>query len=147
MGDTYNCIEILVSNTEKIFSLWDRGQLIVILSRTRIIKDNIFVGKNNETICVLNLMLNQRTQWCDYIKEVKRSQILNQIKILNLQLLWINPDFHFEFVIYNYHKIKLGLFILLCHKNITFMTTLYQWRVWEILLGSIIRVDTHKVLI
>ena len=46
MGDTYNCMAILVSNTEKLFSLWDRGQLIVILSRTRI-KNDIFVGPKN----------------------------------------------------------------------------------------------------
>ena len=39
MGDTYNLMEITVSDTENLFSLWDRGQLIVILSRTRIIKN------------------------------------------------------------------------------------------------------------
>ena len=67
MGDTYNLMEIPVSDTEKIFSLWDRGQLIVILSRTRIMKNNIFVGPRNEIFRGLKLMLNQRTQWCDYI--------------------------------------------------------------------------------
>ena len=45
MGDTYNCMAISVSNTEKLFSLWDRGQLIVILSRTRITKNNILLVK------------------------------------------------------------------------------------------------------
>ena len=38
MGDTYNCMAISVRDTEQLFSLCDHGQLIVILSRTRIIK-------------------------------------------------------------------------------------------------------------
>ena len=44
--------------------------MIVILSRTRIIKNTIFVGPNNGTICELKLLLTQITQWCDYIEEV-----------------------------------------------------------------------------
>ena len=62
MGDTYNCMEISVSDTEKLFSLWDRGQLIFILSCTRIMKNTLFVGKRNEKKYRLKLMLNQRTQ-------------------------------------------------------------------------------------
>ena len=65
-------MEMLVSDTEKLFSLWDRGQLIVILLRTRIMKNTIFVGPKNETICGLKLMLKQITQWCDYIEEVMK---------------------------------------------------------------------------
>ena len=42
MGDTYNRMEVLVSNIEKLFSLWDRGQFIDILLRTRIMK-NMFL--------------------------------------------------------------------------------------------------------
>ena len=33
-------------------------------------KNIILVGPKNEKICGLKLMLNQRTQWCDYIEEV-----------------------------------------------------------------------------
>ena len=62
MGDTYICMAISVSDTEKLFSLWDRGHLIVILLRTRIMKNNFFVDPNNETIHGLKLLLNQRTQ-------------------------------------------------------------------------------------
>ena len=50
MGYKYNRMEILVSDTEKIFSLWDRGQFIVILSLTRIMKNTIFVGPKNKKI-------------------------------------------------------------------------------------------------
>ena len=61
-----------MSDIEKLFLLWDCGQLIVILSRTRIMKDTIFVGPNNETMRGLKLLLTQRTQWCDYIEEVMK---------------------------------------------------------------------------
>ena len=46
-------------------------------------KNNIFVGPNNETSFGLKLLLNQRTQWYDYIKEV--------IKITN-----VNPNNNYE---------------------------------------------------
>ena len=65
MSDTYNGMEILLSDTEKIFSLWDRGQLIVILSRTRIIKNTIFIGTKNETILRFKIILDQITHWID----------------------------------------------------------------------------------
>ena len=68
MGDTYNHMEILVSDIEKLFSLWDRCQLIVILLRIRIMKNTISVGLKNETISGLKIMLTQRTKWCDYIE-------------------------------------------------------------------------------
>ena len=46
-------------------------------------KNTIFVGPKNETICVLKLLLNQRTQWCDYIEGV--------MKITN-----VNPNYNYE---------------------------------------------------
>ena len=77
MGDTYNRMVISVSDTEKLSSLWDHGQLIFILSRTRIVKNTIFVGPKNETIIGLKLLLNQRTQWYDYIEEVMKITNVN----------------------------------------------------------------------
>ena len=112
MGDTYNRIAILVSDTERLCSLWDRCQLIVVFSRTRILKNTLFVGPNNEIIRGLKLPLNQRTRWFYYIEEVIKIENVNPNKIMNLQLLLINPAFHFEFVVYHYHKINLGLFIV-----------------------------------
>ena len=70
MRDTYSRIEISVSGNEKLSLLWDRGQLIVILPRTRIIKNTIFFGPKNEAICVLKILLNKKTQWYNYIEEV-----------------------------------------------------------------------------
>ena len=50
MGATYNYMEILVSDTENLFSLWYFGQLIVILLRTRIIKNNILLVQRMKKI-------------------------------------------------------------------------------------------------
>ena len=61
MGDTYNRMAISVSDIEKIFSLWDHGQLIVISSRTRIMINTIFVGPNNGKIRGLKILFDQRT--------------------------------------------------------------------------------------
>ena len=61
-----------LSDTKKSFSLWDRGQLLVILLRTRIMKNTILVGPKNETTHGLKLLLNKRTNWCYYIEEVMK---------------------------------------------------------------------------
>ena len=70
MGDTYNRMAISVSDIQKIYSLWDKGQLVVIISRTRLMKNTIFVGQKNEIINGLKRLLTKRTQWCDYIDQV-----------------------------------------------------------------------------
>ena len=72
MGNTYNRMEILVSDIEKLFSLWDRKQLIVILSCTRVMTNTFFVGPKNKMINGLKHMLTKQIQWCDYIDEVMK---------------------------------------------------------------------------
>ena len=100
----------------ELFLLWDRGQLIIILSRARMIKNTICFCPKNETIHGLKFLLTKKI--CDVIilKNQWRSQLWTQITILNLLLLWINTDFHFKILIYHYHKIKLVLFILIATK-------------------------------
>ena len=71
---------ISVSNIEKLFSLWDRGQLIVILSQNRIIRNNISVGTKNKTIRGLKFLSNQRTQCYDYSEYVANIKNVNPYK-------------------------------------------------------------------
>lgn len=78
MGDTYTRMAVAISNLLKLFTLWDRGQLIVILSRTRLMENTIFVGPKTETIKALKNLLVQRTQWCDYISEIMSIVTLDQ---------------------------------------------------------------------
>ena len=53
-------IEISQSNTN--FKMWDKGQMIVILSRTKRAKDTIFVGDKNDNLNVLRTLLTRKTE-------------------------------------------------------------------------------------
>ena len=53
---------------------------MLFLSRTRIIKNTIFVGPKNETICGFKRLLKQRTQCCDYIAELIKTTDVNPDK-------------------------------------------------------------------
>ena len=79
MGDTLMFIAIAISKYNTDFSLWDKGQLIVILSRTKRAKNTIFVGEKQDTLNALVELLLHRTQWTDYMEDV-------------LSMVDINPD-------------------------------------------------------
>ena len=52
------------------YKLWDKGQVVVLLSRTRLAKDIIFVDSKTETVkCLVNL-IQTKTQWSDYMERV-----------------------------------------------------------------------------
>ena len=57
MGDTHHKMALSISDVQKEYSLWDRGQLIVAISRTRIMKNTIFVGNKTETIKAMKPLL------------------------------------------------------------------------------------------
>ena len=50
MGDTLPYIATTISQSDSNFHLWDKGQLVVILSRTKIAKNSIFVGSKTDTL-------------------------------------------------------------------------------------------------
>ena len=70
MGDTLVKMATSISTTDNNFSLWDKGQLVVILSRTKVGKNSIFVGQKDETLASFRMLLMKKTQWSDYIEEV-----------------------------------------------------------------------------
>ena len=70
MGDTYHLMAIAVSHRNKQLRLWGKGQLIVVISRTRLIKNTIFIGSKRDTILGLKELLLKMTQWSDYIEQV-----------------------------------------------------------------------------
>ena len=70
MGDAHHKMATSISASNKLLKLWDRGQLIAILSRTRLMKNTIFVGDKQDTIAGLKLFLTKRTQWSDYVNQV-----------------------------------------------------------------------------
>ena len=60
--------EISLANSD--FKIWDKGQLIVILTRTKRGKDTIFVGNKQDTLDALKNLLLSRTQWTDCIEHI-----------------------------------------------------------------------------
>ena len=70
MGDTYESMATMISTTDKNFSLWDKGQLIVIISRTRDPSRTVFVGNKAETLDAFRQLLLKRTQWTDFMEHI-----------------------------------------------------------------------------
>ena len=56
-GDTLNKMATSISMNNSNFELWDKGQLVVILSRTKHAKDSIFVGPKEETLSAFKQLL------------------------------------------------------------------------------------------
>ena len=54
MGDTLSQVAIEISKNNSSFALWDCAQAIVTLSRTKLGKNIIFVGDENETVEALS---------------------------------------------------------------------------------------------
>lgn len=77
MGDTLWRMATEISIHDANFKLWDKGQLIVILSRTKMARDTIFVGNIDDTIDALKELLVRRTQWTDYMEDVLRIITIN----------------------------------------------------------------------
>ena len=66
MGDTLRkvAIQVIRENCD----LWDKAQIIVALSRTKLGKDIIFVGNMEETINSIIELIQTRNQWTDYME-------------------------------------------------------------------------------
>jgi hypothetical protein len=82
MGDTLPSMATEISlSCNSNFNMWDKGQMIVILSRTKYAKDTVFVGDKNDTLAALKNLLRRKTQWTDYDME----------EVLQLITVGVNP--------------------------------------------------------
>ena len=79
MGDTLPIMATEISRDNSNFKMWDKGQMIVIVSRTMFAIYTIFVGDKNGTLAALRELLTTKTQWMDYMEDV-------------LELITINSD-------------------------------------------------------
>ena len=77
MGDTLQYMATQISTNDRNFNLWDKGQLVVILSQTKVARNSIFVGPVNDTLNALTQLLMKKTQWSDYIEKVLRLVTIN----------------------------------------------------------------------
>eukprot|EP00957_Ditylum_brightwellii_P008690 659806-Ditylum_brightwellii.AAC.1 len=66
MGDTLPKVAVEISARNNLFKIWDEGQLVVLLSRTKFTKDTIVVGDKEDTLLALRQLLARQMQWSDY---------------------------------------------------------------------------------
>ena len=102
MGDTLIKVAIEISNTDEIFKLWDKAQVIVACSRTKIGKNTIFVGDKKSTIDLLVTLIQQKNHWTDYMEKVlelvsiQRENDINDNANTYRGILDIEPVFPFR---------------------------------------------------
>lgn len=70
MGHTYDAMASEISNIDPKFGIWDKGMLVVLISRTRKPENTIFVGNKDRTLAALRRVLLSKTMWTDYVKDV-----------------------------------------------------------------------------
>ena len=70
MGDTLHKVATEISSENGNYKLWDKAQVIVLLSRTKSGKDLIFVGNQNDTIQALCTLIQISSQWTEYMEAV-----------------------------------------------------------------------------
>ena len=69
-GDTLPSTNNEISHNNGNFNMWDKGQMILILNRTRHSRDTIFVGDQNDTLAALSTLFTRKNQWIDYMEEI-----------------------------------------------------------------------------
>ena len=77
MGDTLPSIATTLALNDVHFIMWDKGQLLVIISRTKKAEDTIFVGSKEETLDALVSILRTRTQWTKHMENILRVFTIN----------------------------------------------------------------------
>ena len=79
MGDTLHKIVTEVSNRSNDFRLWDKAQAIVLLSRTRLGSNIIFVGDKMDTVDALSTLIRTTNQWMNYMEKKIQIERVNEI--------------------------------------------------------------------
>ena len=61
LGDTLSHMVTEISSMQNNFSLWDKGQFMVLLSSTKFAKNTIFVGNKTDTVnTLLNILMKKK---------------------------------------------------------------------------------------
>ena len=68
MEDTLQKVAMKV--TDLMFKLWDKGQIVVALTRTKFGKNIIVFGEKEETVEAIVRLVQIRSQWTDFMENV-----------------------------------------------------------------------------
>lgn len=70
MGSEAAAVATQLSCDDKSFELWEKGQFVVLMSRTECAKRVIFVGNKGETLAAIREIVLMTSQYDDYIQHV-----------------------------------------------------------------------------
>ena len=70
MGETIGKIVTKIDCFERAYSLGEKEQLYVLVSRVQHLKDLTFIGDKESTLLSLSQLLGRRTQWDDYMEQL-----------------------------------------------------------------------------
>ena len=91
MGDTLHKIVTEVSTEGNDFRIWDKAQAIVLLRRTRLGSNIIFVGDKSDTVNALSSLIRTTNQWMNYMENIIQMATVNdsneysQLSVFNHQ--------------------------------------------------------------
>jgi predicted GIY-YIG superfamily endonuclease len=70
LGCDFNKLATAVSASDPCYRLWEKEQVVVLLSRTFLGRHLIFVGNKNDTIEALTTLIQRRSQYSGYISHL-----------------------------------------------------------------------------
>jgi len=88
MGDTINRIATRISNVDDNYALWEKAQLLVVISRIRSLDNLTFVGPWNENMNGIRCLLNKQNLISDYV-----TQRINSLNVIGDPIALYVPQF------------------------------------------------------
>lgn len=70
MGSTLGSVACKISNTDVEYALWEKGQLVVLISRTNRFRNLIFVGNKRAILEAMRSILRKKTMFDEYVHHV-----------------------------------------------------------------------------
>ena len=123
-GDTIQTMATEISKNNSNFKLWDKGQMIVLLSRTKRACDTIFVGDKIDTLNALKTLLTIKTQWTDYMEDVISIVTINTSEQQEQRRVHTQTSFPFRIVDVSLSQCNTGyvyMLISLKDKNFSYI--------------------------
>ena len=98
MGDTLISMVMELSTNNTQLKLCDKGQLVVILSRTQIGKHTSFVGDKNNILTGLKEIILSKAQFTDYKETVLDTITINSRNEIYIPLVMIQEIYLFHMI-------------------------------------------------
>lgn len=84
IGQELSCLVTRVLQTEPLYSVWEKAQVVVLLSRTPMGKQTVFVGNPVETVKALSAALTKNTQYMEYMNNLVNAMTGSEVPKIDL---------------------------------------------------------------